>query len=258
MEKGYPQRFWIIAYTSLRTLCCHYYSLGHVNEIINVNGGLWWWRASPKASGSLPIHLVIRICMLQLLLGTLFTVILNINGIQIPVSSYLACNNDFEANSTSLMSLWANIKFFPEPTGELYGWLLETLVIWLFSTNVTPSVSSVVFILPQPFTILDSIPGHHQISLPSVHSYCGQQTDKPTLPKHTFFNTLTLTVLNFWKFTSCCSLKPLWLGMGEVVPARTSPTLHSPIPSHCESNVVTSTLRVNFRNYMEPSEKKTH
>ena len=38
------------------------------------------------------------------------------------------CNNDFEANSTSLMSLWANIKFFPEPTGELYGWLLATLV----------------------------------------------------------------------------------------------------------------------------------
>ena len=26
------------------------------------------------------------------------------------------CNNDFEANSTLLMSLWANIKFFPEPT----------------------------------------------------------------------------------------------------------------------------------------------
>ena len=39
------------------------------------------------------------------------------------------CNIDFEANSTSLMSLWANIKFFPEPTGELYGWLLATLVI---------------------------------------------------------------------------------------------------------------------------------
>ena len=38
------------------------------------------------------------------------------------------CNYDFEVNSTSLMSLWANIKFFPEPTGELYGWLLATLV----------------------------------------------------------------------------------------------------------------------------------
>ena len=42
--------------------------------------------------------------------------------------------------------------------------------------------------------------------------------------------TLTFKVLNFWKFTSYCSLKPLWSGMGEVVPARTSPTLHPPSP----------------------------
>ena len=41
---------------------------------------------------------------------------------------------------------------------------------------------------------------------------------------------LTLKVLNSWKFTSDCSLKPLWSGMGEVVPARTSPTLHPPFP----------------------------
>ena len=41
---------------------------------------------------------------------------------------------------------------------------------------------------------------------------------------------LTLKVLNFWKCTSYCSLKPLWSGMGEVVPARTSPTLHPPSP----------------------------
>ena len=41
---------------------------------------------------------------------------------------------------------------------------------------------------------------------------------------------LTLKVLNFWKFTSYCSLKPLWSSMGEVVPARTSPTLHPPSP----------------------------
>ena len=39
---------------------------------------------------------------------------------------------------------------------------------------------------------------------------------------------LTLKVLNFWKFTCYCSLKPLWSGMGEVVPARTSLTLHPP------------------------------
>ena len=37
-------------------------------------------------------------------------------------------------------------------------------------------------------------------------------------------------MLNFWKFTSYGSLKPLWSGMGEVVPARTSPTIHPPFP----------------------------
>ena len=42
--------------------------------------------------------------------------------------------------------------------------------------------------------------------------------------------SLTLKVMNFWKFTSYCSLKPLWSGMREVVPARTSPTLHLPSP----------------------------
>ena len=41
---------------------------------------------------------------------------------------------------------------------------------------------------------------------------------------------LTLKVLNFWKFTTYCSLKLLWSGMGEVVLARTSPTLHPPSP----------------------------
>ena len=44
------------------------------------------------------------------------------------------------------------------------------------------------------------------------------------------FLDLTLKVLNFWKFTSCCSLEPLWSAMGEVVPTRTSPTLHPPSP----------------------------
>ena len=54
--------------------------------------------------------------------------------------------------------------------------------------------------------------------------------------------SLTLKVLNFWKFTS---LKPLWSSMGEVVPGSylTNPT--SPIPSHCASVVATSTVRVN-------------
>ena len=44
------------------------------------------------------------------------------------------------------------------------------------------------------------------------------------------FRGLTLKVLNFWKFTSYCSLKPLWSGMAEVVPVHTSLTLHPPSP----------------------------
>ena len=51
-ERLTPQRFWIISYTSLM-ICCHYYSLGQVNEIINVNEGPWR-KATPKGSGSLP------------------------------------------------------------------------------------------------------------------------------------------------------------------------------------------------------------
>ena len=43
-------------------------------------------------------------------------------------------------------------------------------------------------------------------------------------------NKLSLKVLNFWKLPSYCSLKLLWSGMGEVVPARTSLTLHPPSP----------------------------
>ena len=57
----------------------------------------------------------------------------------------------------------------------------------------------------------------------TIHSFI--HWEPPRLQK------LTLKVLNFWKFTSYCSLKPLWSGMGEVVPARTSPTLHLPSPT---------------------------
>ena len=55
-------------------------------------------------------------------------------------------------------------------------------------------------------------------------------------------------------FDSYCSLKPLCSGMGEVVPARTSPTLlphplalccHYPVSKCCSASiVVTSTVRV--------------
>ena len=47
-------------------------------------------------------------------------------------------------------------------------------------------------------------------------------------PHCTFITTLK--VLYFWKVTNYCSLKPLWSGMGEVVSARTPPTLHPPSP----------------------------
>ena len=46
------------------------------------------------------------------------------------------------------------------------------------------------------------------------------------------FNTYTSkpSCWNGWISDSCCSLKPLCSGMGEVVPARTSPTLLPPSP----------------------------
>ena len=88
---------------------------------------------------------------------------------------------------------------------------------------------------------------------------------------------LTLKVLHFWKLTykwsgwisdSYCSLKPLCSGMGEVVPARTSPTL-PPHPlalccnypvSKCPSAsiVATSTLRVNWCNIANTADDNCH
>ena len=56
---------------------------------------------------------------------------------------------------------------------------------------------------------------------------------------HSIIILLTLKVLKSlkvhfewtgWISEHCCSLKPLWKGMGEVVPARTLPTLHPPSP----------------------------
>ena len=85
------------------------------------------------------------------------------------------------------------------------------------------------------------------------------QIHPQTCSKPSCYMYLTLKVLNFWKFTSYCSLKPLWPVMGEVVPvwdniftiishrSHTGSYLAdttSPIPSHCASIVATSTLRV--------------
>ena len=63
-----------------------------------------------------------------------------------------------------------------------------------------------------------------------IMSLEGLGFSKVTVLISTVIPVLTLTVLNFWKFTSYCSLKPLRSGTGEVVPARTSPTLHPPSP----------------------------
>ena len=41
------------------------------------------------------------------------------------------------------------------------------------------------------------------------------------------------------------SLKPLRSGMGEVVPARTSPTPTSPIPSHCAVIILFQSVAVH-------------
>ena len=62
---------------------------------------------------------------------------------------------------------------------------------------------------------------------------------------------LTLKVLNFWKFTSYCSLKPLWSGMREVVPARTSPTLHPPSPPTVHQLSRLALLRANLHHWPE-------
>ena len=40
--------------------------------------------------------------------------------------------------------------------------------------------------------------------------------------------------------------------MGEVVPARTSPTLHPPPPPHCASFVATSTVRAKKQKQGSP------
>ena len=59
---------------------------------------------------------------------------------------------------------------------------------------------------------------------------------------------LTLKVLNFWKLTSYCNLKPLWSGMGGSSAGSylTDPT--SPIPSYCASIVTTSTVKVKWNS----------
>ena len=105
----------------------------------------------------------------------------------------------------------------------------------------------------------------HFLRSTTQHKYCR------------FLNTYTAKPVcwNGWISDSYCSLKPFCSGMGEVVPARTSPTLlphplalccHYPV-SKCRSasTAVTGTVRVNFhepfiawvlRASLEPRKKK--
>ena len=110
-----------------------------------------------------------------------------------------ACNN------------WSNL-------GSHYRWVdqgsveYEACPTLLHVTSTGNRTPNLLILSPMPYPL-----GHISVTL---------------IPQATFMNVtyqvyiLTLKVLNFWKFTSYCSLKPLWSGMGEVVPARTSPTLH--------------------------------
>ena len=81
--------------------------------------------------------------------------------------------------------------------------------LWSGMGDVVPAHTSLILHPPSPPTV------SHCIDCPAWF-YC--------------LFVSTLQVLNFWKFTtsSYCSLKPLRSGMGEVVPAHTSPTLHPP------------------------------
>ena len=68
---------------------------------------------------------------------------------------------------------------------------------------------------------------------------------------------LTLKVLNFWKFTSYCNLRPLWSGHGGSSAGSYLADPTSPIPSHCASIVVTSTVRVKRFTVSTSSPERT-
>ena len=84
-------------------------------------------------------------------------------------------------------------------------------------------------IMSKIVTVIVCAGSQAQLHCNQSHCWC-YNTWGRCVSSNSWTEVLTLKVLNFWKFTSYCSLKPLWSGMGEVVPARTSPTLHPPSP----------------------------
>ena len=84
------------------------------------------------------------------------------------------------------------------------------------------------------FTILYMIADDARLTSPRCKKHTPYDDTRLTphhCKKHTAsFAHSTGKFPSFWKFTSYCGLKPVWSGMGEVVPARTSLTLHPPSP----------------------------
>ena len=148
--------------------------------------------------------------------------------------SYNVCCNWFKA----LGSYWklrirpnGGIPYMPGACLNIWRWMGK--MSWLADSDATE----------HPCLIWDSsICGAY----PYIYSF---------IPE--IFNTYTAKpgCWNGWISDSYCSLKPLCSGMGEVVPARTSPTLLPPSPHtvlslscfKCRSAsiVVTGTVRVN-------------
>ena len=98
-------------------------------------------------------------------------------------------------------------------------------LLCLLEQNVWDRIQGKGYFIPSIFlqkTVVIKIPMPHDLETLYVQSLSKRYRHIAAI--------LTLKVLNFWKCTSCCSLNPLWSGMREVVPARTSPTLHPPSP----------------------------
>ena len=105
-----------------------------------------------------------------------------------------------------------------------------TALICSYDECFSGTLATLWFLLPFLTSLPLSYYHNHQNVLLSHNWHILAYLRMKWLFEITVFIILTLKVLNFWKFTSYCSLKSLWSGMGEEVPARTSPTLHPPSP----------------------------
>ena len=130
------------------------------------------------------------------------------------ITSIFFSSNCYE-ESTILVSVQSNYPLQPKTSLAV---LEELFLIYSLFINHPSS-----FVIPALLLWLWTI--HTGLHL--IHQHCLQMFLSIIPPNPP---ALTLKMLNFWKFTSYCSLKPLWSGMGEVVPACTSPTLHPPSP----------------------------